>query len=437
MVKLGQMDYATFEKLRDEIVGGDISNVHLVKGLDRRLLERARRGEDVYSKPEVVEPAKSEGKGEKQGEEDVDAALDELEDRDVAPMERKAKAKEDAQASAVAGKKRTRDDILRELKAARQKPPEPVEPALGSKFRKLGARLEPGTSRVEIDDKGREVLITVDEDGHVKRKVRKIKAAVQSAAAEEQKNGLLMPDKDATPLGADAPIIPQKPTAAEERSEDEDVFEGVGAEYDPLSSGGDSDSGSSGTESGEESERRNEPKPSRKQSISQPPTNDSTTKMPPPPPPSKPRNYFNDKPSDTVDNEAPSNPLKDPSFRAFLEKASSIAQKSTDLSGDVEDGEDAKAKAQRLARRKAMLEGNDRDAEDMDLGFGSSRFEDQEEGEDRGFKLSQWDGDADGGEEGGKAKGGQSQRKRGKKKKKGDKNSASDVLAVLDRRGKA
>ena len=46
-VKLGQLDQKTFEKIRDEITGGDVDATHLVKGLDRRLLERVRRGEDV------------------------------------------------------------------------------------------------------------------------------------------------------------------------------------------------------------------------------------------------------------------------------------------------------------------------------------------------------------------------------------------------------
>ena len=49
MVKLGQMDQSTFQKLRDEIVGGDVKDVHLVKGLDYKLLERVRKGEDVLS----------------------------------------------------------------------------------------------------------------------------------------------------------------------------------------------------------------------------------------------------------------------------------------------------------------------------------------------------------------------------------------------------
>lgn len=47
-LKLGQMDQATFEALRDEIVGGDVKDVHLVKGLDYKLLERVRREKTYF-----------------------------------------------------------------------------------------------------------------------------------------------------------------------------------------------------------------------------------------------------------------------------------------------------------------------------------------------------------------------------------------------------
>ena len=436
MVKLGQMEYSTFEKLRDEIVGGDVDNVHLVKGLDRRLLERARKGEDVFKKPEVKVVEQRKGKEEEKEEPvDVEAALDELEGQDVTPVERPKEKKQEPQA--VAGKKRTRDDILRELKAARTKAKSEAAPALGTKFRKLGAQLLPGTSRIERDEKGREVLITVDEDGNVKRKVRKAKPATASSFQDKQRNGLLMPDKDAIPLDVDAPIIPQQPVPVEEPSDDDDVFEGAGADYDPLGDADGSSSDSSDEESGQETENSKKPKVSSDLEDSPPTTTkDAATDMPPPPLPSKSRNYFNDKPS-SPESEAPSNPLKDPSFLAALQKASSLASKSGDVDAEDDDeerDEDAEERARRLARRKAMLETHDRDAEDMDFGFGGSRFEDQEDGEDKRVKLSEWEGDDEGGEKG---KGGKGQRKRGKKKKKGDKDSVNDVLAVLDRRAKA
>jgi hypothetical protein len=79
-----------------------------------------------------------------------------------------------------------------------------------------------------------------------------------------------------------------------------------------------------------------------------------------------------------------------------------------------------------------MLQQDDRDAQDMDMGFGSSRFADEEDFEEKKVKLSEWGGKDDD-DEGGKgdAKG---KRKRGPKKRKGDVNSAADVMRVLERR---
>ena len=55
-MKLQQIDRPTFERLRDDIIGGDINAVHLMKGLDFKLLERVRRGEDVLSGKKEVAP---------------------------------------------------------------------------------------------------------------------------------------------------------------------------------------------------------------------------------------------------------------------------------------------------------------------------------------------------------------------------------------------
>ena len=50
MMKNEKIDQATFEKLRDQMgVGGDLESTHLVKGLDRKLLERVRRGDDLIA----------------------------------------------------------------------------------------------------------------------------------------------------------------------------------------------------------------------------------------------------------------------------------------------------------------------------------------------------------------------------------------------------
>ena len=75
-VKLGQLDQATYEALRDQITGGDVAATHLVKGLDRKLLERVRKGEDVL------------GGDQKESAEDVDEELDRLEEMEVERIER-------------------------------------------------------------------------------------------------------------------------------------------------------------------------------------------------------------------------------------------------------------------------------------------------------------------------------------------------------------
>jgi hypothetical protein len=98
---------------------------------------------------------------------------------------------------------------------------------------------------------------------------------------------------------------------------------------------------------------------------------------------------------------------------------------------DLESDDDEEA---RLRDKVAELAARDDDDVDLDMGFGTSRFEDWEEedvtgGGKKRVKLSQWD------EEEGKwmGRGGQSQRKRGKKKKKGDKNNAQDVMREVER----
>ena len=463
MVKLGQMEQTVFEKLRDEIVGGSAKDVHLVKGLDRKLLERVRRGErvDVLGE-DADEGRRLDEKGEKREEAeeadvDVEGELEDLESKEIKPVVKEEKVKKGEMAppstgvETVAGKKRNRDDILRELKAARAKAEEEkkaIQPTLGPKFRKLGEQKR--KSRIERDEKGREVLVTVDAEGRVKRKVRKANPdkgdittnANGTADVGDFKGGLLMPDKDVAPLGMEAPIT-KKPPQPMEEEEVGDIFEGVGAEYDPLG-GLEEDDDSSGEEDniGEQNTAKQiTDSPSVAEHMSQsdsiPQRTDPPPEMPPPPPPpstNSSRNYFN-KPDPSTDSpSSPTNPLTDPTILAALKKASTIALPSSTSSSSS--SSTSEAEAAKVARRKAMLESHDRDAEDMDLGFGSSRFEDAAEGEEGGkrVKLSVWRGaKADDGEEDG-GKGGKEKRKRGGKKRVGDKNSAGDVLRVLERR---
>lgn len=431
MVKLGQMEQSTFEALRDEIIGGDISHVHLVKGLDRKLLERVRRGEDVLSAATSAAKGPSEESDPSQtvpppADVDVDEELEELEKKEIQPVTKQEQSKQGEMAPAqVAGKKRNRDDILKELRASRlaaaeaSKQAEP--PALGPKFTKFGQKRE--TSRIEKDERGREILITTDENGKVKRKVKK---AIPNDEASRDR-GLLMPDKDAQPLGME---IALPATLNQEEDIDGDIFEGVGADYDPLD----------GLEDEEDDSEDEKVKVQDSQRQSSPgvvggkPPNASSSdrsSMPPPPLPNKAiesrRNYFGDAGEyKEEDSDLPSNKLTDPTILAALKKASTINPLSSQDSAPENEEEAAK-----LARRKRLLEGHDRDADDMDLGFGSSRFGDEEEAEGKKVKLSVWGKESGKEERSGEGKG---PRKRGAKKRKGDANSAADVLKVMERR---
>lgn len=445
MVKLGQMERAVFEGLRDEIVGGDVRDSHLIKGLDWRLLQRVKEGEDVLhavtdTTDSMEKEKKEEEKGDDQGDSDVEEQLDRLQEREIQPVtkdegEKKKKKKgEMAPPPSLAGKKRNRDEILKELKASRlakaEEDMKAQQPSLGPKFRKLGQRQE--KSRLERDEKGREVLITVDENGVVKRKVKKVKFDEDVA----ESRSLLMPDKDLKPLGMEVPEMAA--SAPLEVEDDVDIFEGVGNDYDPLG-GLDEDDSDSEEKSQDEGSPQSEESPplavGKGDGPTSPPEERPSMLPPQPPPPDKPpntaRNYFGahtDGETNAATAAAIAKPLTDPTILAALKKASTIAPISTASVSDAADAE----QAAKVARRKKMLASHDRDADDMDLGFGSSRFGDQEDGEDNGkVQLSVWGQNDD--EAGGDGKG-KAGRKRGPKKRKGDKDSAADVLRVMERR---
>lgn len=407
-MKLGQMEQRTFEALRDEIIGEDVKDVHLVKGLDYKLLERVRKGEDVLSDTaKSTELENPEEEREDKPKVDVDDEFEMMEGKEIQPVakEEKIKKGEMAPPAPVAGQKRTRDDILKELKASRAAAAEKAkESQLGSRFQKIGGKKE--RSRIEKDARGNEILITVDEDGNVKRKIKKAKA-------EEESDSLLMPDKDAKPLGMEVPAV----ASALVEEDDGDIFEGVGVDYNPL---GDIEDDDDDDSSDEEATAPNEPS---KLSPPPKPSESETSSMPPPA--KRKRNYFDEPEEDGSPEQAPRNPLTDPNILAALKKAATLEPITAFASSEKE--------AAKLARRKMMLESDDRDAQDMDMEFGSSRFGDQDDGEDKRVKLSKWTGggDADEGDEREEAK---AKRKRGAKKRKGDVNSAADVLRVMERR---
>jgi len=455
-MKLGQIEPEVFVKLRDTITGGDISATHLVKGLDRQLLQRVRRGEDVLNgKDEVTAEG---GTKDEQGI-DADEELDRLEEKEIAPMEREKVVKKGMMAPPplpVAGVKRSRNDILAELKASRKAAAEAkaaAQPTLSSKFKKVGtAKPSP---KIEIDDRGREVLITVDENGNIKRKVRKV-------VKDDPTKQLLMPDKAVKPLGMIVPeAIAPVPTVVNDEEED-DIFEGVGDSYNPLGDAEEDDTSS------DEDNIHEKPKQTQSEQIETTTSATSATSLSPhqsttstsPPPTTQPtkttsipkRNYFNDTSAPSTTSETPASHLTDPAFLATLSKAAAIATRAGAASSETSDALAADATKPTIAQR--LLARQDRDFEDMDMGFGGSRFDDADEMDEGGkkVKLSQWkglqdDGDDDGEEEGGvkKAKGRGSGQGRGKgadggksnqkgRKKGGDKNSAADVLRVIEGR---
>jgi hypothetical protein len=141
--------------------------------------------------------------------------------------------------------------------------------------------------------------------------------------------------------------------------------------------------------------------------------------------PAKPKNYFATGTSTTVEEEPVdrSNPLtRDPTILAALKRAAALRQRSPSAEGEEDQSSDTALRNKRFieeARRQDAM-----DAADMDMGFGGSRNEDGEE-EDDGPLL-----DFDDNERGGK------KRKRGPKKKKGDKDSVTDVMRVVEGRKK-
>lgn len=152
LVKKGDIDQATFDKLRVEMgVGGDVKSTHVVKGLDWELLRRAKAGEDVNtaSEREVTEEQRvdtEKERGEEQEEVDFDAEFEKVTEQkgqeevvSTAPKEKKEKKGTMAPPPAPAQQqKKSRNEILQQLKASRaaaaaaaEQPPPPPEPALG------------------------------------------------------------------------------------------------------------------------------------------------------------------------------------------------------------------------------------------------------------------------------------------------------------------
>lgn len=420
-----EIDQKTFERLRDEIAGGDLSSTHLVKGLDFKLLERVRRGENVFDQNQKGSETKEEAEPQpdEEADEDPDDLLEKLETTEVKTITKEKTQKKGQLATTPLnpGQKRTRNQILAELKAARAAAKTAEESALGSKFKKIGAKKEPGT-RIERDGKGREVMIIVDEDGHERRKVRKVDT--KALREEEEREAEALASHGV--LGMEVPEYYKKQMEAEKAAQAEEddkeikIFDDAESDYDPLADLEDSDS-SSDEEEGEVKERDAEDnRPSK--------DDNKSTEMPPPPKTDAPRNYFGKGLLSEETYKMPS--LDDPSFLAALKKAKAA--------GALEKSEEEKLAKEREERFKKKLQESLRDDEDMDMGFGSSRVEDEADFDESRVKLSAWgkDDDADY-EGGGGGGGGKEKRKRGGKKRKGDKNNFEDVMKVMEKQKSA
>ncbi|KAI5797915.1 hypothetical protein DFH27DRAFT_595322 [Peziza echinospora] len=455
--KTGKVDIEMAIAQSKAVMGGDVRSTHLVKGLDFALLKRVRGGEDVMrgviagkegedkAEKEAGNVNGDEGKeagGDEEGEDvdELEQELDKALEKEVVPAEKKDKPKK-------VGKKVTREDLLAELKRQRAEiaaakkaeatatalPPPPV---LGARFKKIGA---PKEKKVKV--KVREKLGTM--------KKKKMTWEEKKVFRAEQR--LEQEAKEAAPLGMLPPALPaggrngEEKVGGEDDDDDMDIFDDAGRDYDPLA-GLQDDSSSDDDFLEDDDEESNRPAKAAKTEPSpkaEKPLKSSTPSslMPPPPPPPQQQqpphtqtqtqtqtqkskiNYFNEK--DDQDEDTSYKPptsasalfTSNPELAEALAKASKLAASATTAT-TITTPEDL----EKEKRRKAMLEGYDRDAMDMDMNFGGSRDWGEDEEDEGGFVE----------------KSAPKKRKRGGAKgmKKGDKNDADVVARIaLERYG--
>ena len=440
MYKLQQIDQDTFDHLRDELgIGGDASTTHLVKGLDFKLLERVRRGEDINQTTTEVEEEPAEPA------EDVEDELEKALARDVAaiPKEQDDAPHEEESASAAQSVAMTRDEMLRQWKEKRNNPAngptasasvDPPQPSLDhSKFRKLESAPKKNKHKFTetVNGRRREVLVIANKDGSTKRKTRWLDPEPDLTGKQEEHaawggdldEGVLARQKAAAEAAAK--------DQAEEDKDDGDIFGGVG-DYDPLA-GIDSD----------DEEQADKTVINKKTEQNTADEVSSTSKNAPLK--STSRNYFSTGNEPDVEENTAKNPAHDLSILAALKRAAQIRRQEDDNEGedrsaaavDEEDEGARNAHARNKALLRKLQERSGQDDVDVDMSFGGDRdFGDEDESRQ---KLSQWKGigqEADDDEEAGKGGGEKAKRKRGGGKKKGDKNSFADVMGVIEGRKK-
>ena len=411
LVKLGQLDHATFARLEEELgVGGKIENTHLVKGLDWKLLEKVRRGEDVLAATDNLSSGKTQISIQSDG--DVDAELESVLEKEVQPMPKGEKIGQGTKAARIppdSDGPLTRDDILKKLKASRAAAASQVKQALttkhalGTRFHKVGSQDRPRKEKFveNVDGRRREVLMITNADGTVKRKVRWVdKEPFQSST--ETKPSI-------EKLGMDVPVeMAAKQRAMlkerEEEQESQDIFDGVGADYDPL--------GETAEDTGDESRlHQNEDAPPSLSHVEERRKSGGDRQ----------RNYFST--TGAQDESLPPDKVAvlDSKLLATLGMKAPIKDnQQTDsgrqLNNTTQSGDSNKELLAKLQKRERE------DAVDLDLNFGESRFGDNDDDEDGPV----WNA---GGEEKSQKLG----RKRGPKKRKGNRDDVKDVMAVLNR----
>ncbi|KIV81825.1 hypothetical protein PV11_03977 [Exophiala sideris] len=396
MYKLQQIDEATFNKLKEEIgIGGNLNSTHLVKGLDFKLLERVRRGEDVNS-----DPAKFQESAPEPVKADLDDELDQVLDKEVEANESRSKEPQSTstESEQVEGRPMTRDEILAQLKQRRSGKEQVSVPApvLNDRFRKVVPEKKSNKTKfIEVvNGRRREVLVINNKDGTTKRKSRWLDPE-DAVPAKRQSQ----------PLGMEVPaefLAKQQAMLDQEAAEDDDddIFAGAG-DYDPLAGiNSDSDDVDGNDDNSKEADvlKHKAAAPSE----------------------DKPRNYFGRSNDQNDEGQDRANPImKDPTLLAALKRAAGLRQ-SEEQQQDNDDTTDLDPeKAARQQQLLARLKDRDRaDSADMDLGFGESRFGDEDD--DEGVVWEEGEGAAK-----------KTGRKRGGKKRKGDKDSVGDVMAVL------
>lgn len=398
--KLGQIDESHFERLKEQMgIGGDVSSTHLVKGLDWKLLERVRRGEDIDNS---VNDNDLSGQASDGDNVDVDEELEKALEREVTAKENSTEAEQVEPTEQQQHQVLTRDEILRRFREQRNAPVVPAAPVLNDKFKKIASSNKPDKRKFieTINGRRREVLIITNKDGTTKRKSRWIDP--EDATKPEHQ-----------PLGMEVPVemaAKQKAMLEAEAAEDdnEDIFKDAGDDYDPLA----------GIESGED-----DPDEDQQRKGESDETRSTMEKSGP----VKKRNYFSSsRDGNEHDPETDNAFANDPTILAALKRAAQIRQHEAETDGRSEDQSRGHTEvgAKSAAFLARLKEQERQDAADLDYGFGESRLGDEDD-EEAGPLYDDEEGEA-------KKKTG---RKRGPKKRKGDKNNVQDVMSAIEGRG--